>query len=296
MSHKKLKLKSRLTEEEAAMLLSSLINEEVTAKDMEDYAKNHLIPAYWTMNQELYPGSTFGFVEVGEYLSLDSRDLPGRSKRSPLDECEYRCWNKELPLPLDVISTSDDKGEFKFRCANDSEGTRWVVFAGIHTEEFPGGNGPLERIRDEHCVRVYTPQIIYKVANILNDETAFPSWPAISHGPLSSDADGNIYGCEKDWALALVSPYEPRPFILDNSKESQQETSSKIDPRERETYNRILYVLARKAGLKLEKLGADEKLLIEYAAREGLIIPSGNGTIERKLLAAKLLTEQNFRG
>lgn len=297
MGTKTLKLKSRLTEAEAASLLSSLIGEDVTVDDLASYAKQGIIPAYLTMNQAKFPGSTLCLVEAAEYLSFDKRDMPGRTEKSKtpnLYDQEFRAWQKEVPYPLELYNSSDDQGRYDFQCARDSEGVIWVVFAGIHHEGYPSGGGPLERIREEHWVRVYTPQVISKVASILNDVNAYPNWPAVPHGRTIDDGKGEFQGCEDDWVVPLVSPYDHgmrdgKPIERPAPAESQR-----LDPRERDTYSRILFVLAKKAGLKLERLGADEKLLVEYAAREGLPIPTGKGTIERKLLAAKLLAQQNF--
>lgn len=59
-----------------------------------------------------------------------------------------------------------------------------------------------------------------------------------------------------------------------------------FDPRERATFERLLYVLAREAGYKLEKPHSDEVLIREYAARIGATAPTGKGSIARKLEAA----------
>lgn len=58
---------------------------------------------------------------------------------------------------------------------------------------------------------------------------------------------------------------------------------AEVSPRERASYERIIYVLAREAGYKLTKPHADENLIIAQATLLGAKIPTGKGVIARKL-------------
>lgn len=62
--------------------------------------------------------------------------------------------------------------------------------------------------------------------------------------------------------------------------------SKPFDPRERATFERLIYVLALEAGYKLQKPSADEALIQEAAARRSAIVPKGKGPIANKLTAA----------
>lgn len=63
--------------------------------------------------------------------------------------------------------------------------------------------------------------------------------------------------------------------------------SEPVESRERFTYERLLYVLARQARYPLEgKCYNDEGLIQQYAARIGAKVPTGKGPIAKKLVAA----------
>lgn len=299
MAIKPLKLKHRLTEAEAAMLLSSLIGEEVTIDDMAEYARTGIVPAYIEMDQEKYPNALFNLIEHREYLELDSRDVAGRLrpqvKKLPLVvSASTRFWHKVVPFPLLKSRSTDPEGSYEYSIAVDSNGVRWAVFAALQADDYCSGHGPLERVRDEHFVRVYTPQAINLVAQVLNNPTACPGNPAVIHTRTSTEEMGGYNGFDEDWPSPLISPYEVLTEQVEPTATPGSVDSSRFDPRERDSYKRILYVLAKKAGLKLEELGGDAKDLVEYAAREGLILPTGKGTIEKKLLAAKLMAQKDF--
>lgn len=66
-----------------------------------------------------------------------------------------------------------------------------------------------------------------------------------------------------------------------------------VDPRERGTFERLVYVLAREAKYKLEKPNADEALIRQYAASIGATVPTGKGSIAGKLEAAVARFEQD---
>lgn len=63
-------------------------------------------------------------------------------------------------------------------------------------------------------------------------------------------------------------------------RESDSDTVSK---RERATYERLIYALAKEAKYKLQQPFADEKLIINYARTIGAKVPEGKGVIAKKL-------------
>jgi hypothetical protein len=66
-----------------------------------------------------------------------------------------------------------------------------------------------------------------------------------------------------------------------------------VDPRERITFERLVYVLARGAGYKLGKPSADEAVIQQYASSIGAMVPTGKGPIASKLKAAVARFEQD---
>jgi hypothetical protein len=69
--------------------------------------------------------------------------------------------------------------------------------------------------------------------------------------------------------------------------EQQLQTADKaIDPRERATFERLLYALAREAKYRLEQPYADEALIQQFADTIGAKVPTGKGKIAEKLKAA----------
>lgn len=63
-------------------------------------------------------------------------------------------------------------------------------------------------------------------------------------------------------------------------------TNKPLDPRERASFERLVYVLAREAKYRLEKPYADEDLILRYADTIGAKVPAGKGLIAKKLEAA----------
>ncbi|KAB0773150.1 hypothetical protein ACV4WP_28265 [Pseudomonas aeruginosa] len=89
------------------------------------------------------------------------------------------------------------------------------------------------------------------------------------------------YGSEPPTSSSpQVSPNLPNALQTDENREKP------IDRRERATYERLIYVLAKEAGYRLEKPTADEVMIQKYAASIGAKAPSGKGTIADKLKAA----------
>lgn len=66
-----------------------------------------------------------------------------------------------------------------------------------------------------------------------------------------------------------------------------------VDPRERVTFERLVYVLALEAKYTLEKPNADEAAIQQYASRIGAMVPTGKGSIASKLTAAVARFEQD---
>lgn len=182
MAVKPLKLKRYISEEEAAQLLKLLIGEEVTSDDMAEYARSGVVPAYIEFapaDRQEYPGEGFYL------LDRDGANDP-HMLRVPFG-CDW--WQDILPYPLPGDGW-----------LVDSYGTEWKVLVA-------NADGCLEPASDERYARVYAPQEICQVAQILNDPTAFPEWPAVihSHGPSWTYSDDES---DENGALHFISPYD----------------------------------------------------------------------------------------
>lgn len=72
-------------------------------------------------------------------------------------------------------------------------------------------------------------------------------------------------------------------------------TNKPLDSRERATFERLVYVLAREAGYKLQQPYADEEVIALYAATIGAKVPTGKGSTAKKLeaAAARFAQDQN---
>lgn len=71
-----------------------------------------------------------------------------------------------------------------------------------------------------------------------------------------------------------------------NQPNQPNSPDSSIHWRERETFERLIYVLAREAGYQLEHTHSDEEAIKNFAASIGAKVPEGKGVIAGKLLAA----------
>lgn len=80
---------------------------------------------------------------------------------------------------------------------------------------------------------------------------------------------------------ASLSPREP-----DELKQPPDKVSISLDNRERTSMERLIFVLAKKAKLKLEKLHSDEAAIQNSAALYGVKVPVGKGSIVKYLKAA----------
>jgi hypothetical protein len=182
MAIKPLKLKRYISEEEAAQLLALLIGEEVTSEDMAKYACSGVVPAYIEFapaDGQEYPGDGF-------YL------LPSEEANDPhMLRIPFGCnwWQSVLPYPL-----PSDGGLI------DSHGSEWKAL-------IANADGCLEVVQAERYARIYAPQEICQVAQILNDPTACPEWPAVihSHGPSWTYADDES---DENGPLYFISPYD----------------------------------------------------------------------------------------
>lgn len=75
--------------------------------------------------------------------------------------------------------------------------------------------------------------------------------------------------------------------LLKAVADSQNFSSNKpLDSRERASFERLVYVLAREAKYRLEKPYADADLILRYADTIGAKVPTGKGLIAKKLEAA----------
>ncbi|SDS59786.1 hypothetical protein [Pseudomonas prosekii] len=154
MAIKPLKLKRYISEDEAAQLLSLLIGEKVSSEDMAGYALEGIIPGYMQfspVDSETYPDVVFSLADDDRFPEYDK-------DRGAMQE-----WLSVIPYPLPYDGWIED-----------SNGTRWRVLAGR-------ADFGVDEIRPDHYVRVYSPHEICQVAEIMNDPTACPEWPAILH-------------------------------------------------------------------------------------------------------------------
>ncbi|MQT30667.1 protein kinase [Pseudomonas helleri] len=70
------------------------------------------------------------------------------------------------------------------------------------------------------------------------------------------------------------------------SKYDQVIASDLIESRERVTIERLIYVLAKEAKYRLDKLSSDEDAIQVFASSIGALVPTGKGTIAKQLKAA----------
>lgn len=154
MAIKPLKFKRYISEDEAAQLLSLLIGEKVSSEDMAGYALEGIIPGYMQfspVDSETYPDVVFSLADDDRFPEYDT-------DRGAMQE-----WLSVIPYPLPYNGWVED-----------SNGARWRVLAG--RADFGA-----DEITPEHYVRVYAPQEICQAAEIMNDPTVCPEWPAILH-------------------------------------------------------------------------------------------------------------------
>lgn len=76
-------------------------------------------------------------------------------------------------------------------------------------------------------------------------------------------------------------------------QERASEDGKPLSPRERTTYERLVYVLAREAGYRLEQPHAAEIALQKFAATIGATVPTGKGVIAGRLTTARRRFEQD---
>lgn len=76
-------------------------------------------------------------------------------------------------------------------------------------------------------------------------------------------------------------------------QERASEDGKPLSPRERTTYERLVYVLAREAGYRLEQPHAEEIALQKFAATIGATVPTGKGVIAGRLTTARRRFEQD---
>ncbi|SFI40950.1 hypothetical protein SAMN05216206_2162 [Pseudomonas guineae] len=182
MAIKPLKLKQYISEEEAAQLLTLLIGEEVSGDDMAEYARSGVVPAYI----EFAPADGQEYPGEGFYLLAREDENDPHLLKVPFG-CDW--WQDVLPYPL----PSDGR-------LVDSYGTEWKAL-------IANADGYLEPASGERYARIYAPQEICQVAQILNDPTACPEWPAVihSHGPSWTYSDDES---DENGPLHFISPYD----------------------------------------------------------------------------------------
>lgn len=154
MAIKPLKLKRYISEDEAAQLLSLLIGEVVSSAEIAEYALNGILPGYMQFSPndvETYPDVVFALADDSIYPRYDINC-------NGLQE-----WLAIIPYPL------PDNG-----WVEDSNGARWRVLAAR-------ADKGVDDITADHYVRVYAPKEICLAAEIMNDPTACPQWPALMH-------------------------------------------------------------------------------------------------------------------
>lgn len=154
MAIKPLKLKRYLSEDEAAQLLSLLIDEKVSTEDMAQFALEGIVPAYMQFSpsdRKTYPEGVFTLADDENFPEHDA-------KRYAMQE-----WLAVIPYPL------PDHGWIE-----DSSGARWKVLAGR-------ADDGVDEVTPAHYVRIYSPKEICQAAQLMNDPNACPEWPAIHH-------------------------------------------------------------------------------------------------------------------
>ncbi|HSX65112.1 MAG TPA: hypothetical protein VLF15_10300 [Pseudoxanthomonas sp.] len=258
MALKPLKLKRYVTEEDAAELLSSLIGEKVTAKDMEDYARQGIVPAYMQARSMFYLFGTDGFEQLI------------RQPGSNLSEAQARHSVAIVPWPQDDIVEDNEGGEWLLR----AEGVSYSATAAI---------------TDEHYTRVYAPSEICKVAVLMNDPIACPEWPAVLH------SQGHAFSKEGGEGIKILS-YFSRPDIpeiiqstqlSEKSPHVEPAHSTKLDPRTAESYRLMIYALALEAGYPLDQPAKAETVLKNRLTSLGINkLVGGKGTIQKHFEAA----------
>ncbi|SKA88462.1 hypothetical protein SAMN05421862_105203 [Pseudomonas extremaustralis] len=182
MASKPLKLKKFISEKEAAQLLSQLISEVVSSEEMADYANSGVVPAYISFPTTNHPGVGFYLLSQSDTYDKSITDAP---------HCGDNCVTNYLPYPL----RPNWEGMYK-----DTKGN--FVQANIEAAD-----GSLVRLKNaEHYPRIYSPSEICKVAQILNDPSSCPEWPAVTHacGPFWSGFN-NDHEVENE---QIVSPYD----------------------------------------------------------------------------------------
>lgn len=215
MAIKPLKLKRYISEEEAALLLSLLIDEKVSSKDMAEYALEGVIPAYMQfspVDTETYPGPAFSLATRADLAENDRfRDEfnaahPEYKKNIP--ELIRNETTAVIPYPLSFDGWT-----------TDSNGETWKVFAGR-------ADLGIDEITSEHYVRVYAPPEVCLAANIMNDPKACPKWPAIlhSHGETWGDSDG------EDRPDYMLSPFRAEEVQDNIAVANIRSTSSEVGP------------------------------------------------------------------
>lgn len=178
MAIKPLKLKRYISEDEAAQLLSLLIDEEVSSKDIATYALAGVVPAYIEFQRQAC-GDGFYMLDRDDANNPEMLNI----KRGG------SWWLDILPYPLP-----------RNGWLVDSYGTEWKPFAA-------GDNESFEPVEAESYPRVYAPQEVCQVAQILNDPASCPEWPAVihTHGPSWTYADENS---DENGPIHILSPYD----------------------------------------------------------------------------------------
>jgi hypothetical protein len=190
MAIKPLKLKSFVSEEEAAQLLSQLIGEEVSSDDMAEYAASGIVPAYIAFPSDGRPGK--GFYLLNQHAAIDDSITNAPHMGD--------CTASHLPYPFKPNWRSmfvDTKGNF--------------VAARIEAAD--GSLVPVEE--EQSYPRIYAPAEICQVAQILNDPTSCPEWPAVTHahGPMWIDDYGDGDSAEG----RIVSPHDWHKHLRGNA-------------------------------------------------------------------------------
>jgi len=88
--------------------------------------------------------------------------------------------------------------------------------------------------------------------------------------------------------IALRRAEQAEELVEEMAAILEEIDSKPLDPRERKTYERLIYVLAKEAKYSLSKLTSDERMIQEYAGSIGALVPTGKGPIADKLEAAVL--------
>lgn len=105
---------------------------------------------------------------------------------------------------------------------------------------------------------------------------------AVEHPELSADRPLHINKIQE-----MIRAIDCNTKTVGNDQDQLSDKPDRpIHWRERETFERLIYVLAKEAGYQFERPYSDEEAIKNFAASIGTKVPEGKGIIAGKLTAA----------